>query len=58
MIIDTLTNKPGIGIGTSLGGAFISWIPAMNPYLSFISLCIGIAVGLTTLFLQIRKIIQ
>ena len=58
MIIDTLTQRPSIGISTSIGSAFISWIPAINPILSFISLCVGILVGLTTLYLQIRKIIQ
>ena len=58
MILDTLTQRPGIGIGTSVGSAFLSWIPAMNPILSFISLCIGILVGITTLYLQIKGIIN
>tara|TARA_B100001094_G_scaffold279751_1_gene290103 strand:- start:694 stop:873 length:180 start_codon:yes stop_codon:yes gene_type:complete len=56
MIIDTLSNNPAIGLSTSVGSAWISWLGVLNPILSFISLCIGIAVGITTLIVQIHKV--
>ena len=56
MIIDTLSNNPTIGVATSLGSAAISWIGVLNPILSFVSLCIGITVGITTLIIQIKKL--
>ena len=55
MIIDTLSNNPTIGLATSLGSAAVSWIGVLNPILSFISLIIGIAVGIITLITQIKK---
>jgi len=56
MIIDTLSNNPSIGIATSFGSAWISWLGILNPFLSFISLCVGIAVGVVTLIVQINKV--
>tara|TARA_R100001594_G_scaffold7996_1_gene21151 strand:- start:38 stop:217 length:180 start_codon:yes stop_codon:yes gene_type:complete len=56
MIIDTLNSKPEVGIASSFGTVFVSWLEILNPVLSFISLLIGISVGLTTLYLQLRKV--
>jgi len=55
MIIDTLSNNPSIGLATSFGSAWLGWLNVLNPILSFISLCIGIAVGIATLIVQINK---
>ena len=56
MIIDTLSNRPEIGIVSTLGSGTLHWLGVINPMLSFISLLIGISVGLTTLYLQIKKL--
>ena len=56
MIIDTLSNNPAIGIAASFASAWVSWLNILNPILSFISLCIGIAVGIATLIVQIKKV--
>lgn len=56
MSIDTLASNPQIGIATSFGSALISWLGVLNPILSFISLVVGIAVGITTLIVQINKV--
>ena len=55
MILDTLRNQPEVGMASSLFTALGSWMEVLNPILSFISLCIGIAVGVTTLILQLNK---
>ena len=56
MILDTVSNNPQIGFGGAIGSALIHYLGVINPILSFISLLIGIFVGLTTLYLQITKI--
>lgn len=56
MILDTLANKPEIGIVSTIGSGTLHWTGLINPVLSFVSLIIGIAVGLTTLYLQIKKL--
>ena len=56
MILDTLSSKPEIGIASTIGTGVLHWTGVINPILSFVSLCIGITVGLTTLYLQIRKL--
>ena len=55
MILDTLANRPSIGATKAVGSGFISYLDVLNPMLTFASLCIGICVGLVTLWLQIRK---
>ena len=57
-MIDTLRSQPEVGMAGSLGSAFVSWLGVLNPILSFVSLVIGVAVGITTLYLQIQKIIK
>ena len=56
MILDTLNNKPEIGIVTSVGSVGIEVLGILNPILSFLSLCIGLSVGVITLYLQINKL--
>ena len=56
MITDTLSNNPVIGIVSTGGTSTIHWLGIVNPILSMFSLLIGIVVGLTTLYLQIKKI--
>ena len=55
MILDTLSNRPLVGATVSGGTGFVSYLEVLNPMLTFASLCIGICVGLVTLWLQIRK---
>ena len=56
MITDTLSKYPEIGIGSTVGTSIVHWTGIVNPVLSMVSLLIGITVGLTTLYLQVRKI--
>jgi len=56
MITDTLSKYPEIGIGSTLGTSAVHYLGIINPLLSMVSLLIGITVGLTTLYLQVRKI--
>ena len=56
MILDTLANRPMLGSGVSMGSGFISYLEVLNPILSFVSLCIGVLVGIVTLYLQVSRI--
>ena len=56
MILDTLNSHPSIGMASTISTGFLHWTGAINPVLSFISLLIGITVGITALYLQIIKI--
>ena len=54
---DTLrvfANNPEIGITSSLGSGIIHWFEVLNPILSFISLCIGISIGLITIYMKLK----
>ena len=53
--LKVLVTHPEIGIATSLGSGVIHWLGVLNPILSFISLGIGIIIGLLTLYGKIRK---
>ena len=55
MILDTLKNHPQIGMASSFGSAFLGWINIMTPLATFISICIGIAIGIVTLGLKVRQ---
>ena len=56
MIVDILNSHPSIGMASTIGTGTLHWIGVINPVLSFISLCIGVTVGVITLYLQIIKI--
>ena len=45
-----------IGLTTSLGSGLMQWLGIVNPVLSFISLIIGISIGLVTLYAKIRNL--
>lgn len=55
-IISTLSTKPQVGIGSTIGSSIIHWTGILNPILSFISLSLGIVVGIITLIIQIKKL--
>ena len=50
-----LSAYPEIGIGTSFFSTLIGFLKVLNPILTFISLTIGISVGLMTLYAKIRR---
>jgi hypothetical protein len=52
--LKVLVTHPEIGITTSLGSGLIHWLGVLNPILSFISLAIGITIGLVTLYYKIK----
>ena len=51
-----LVTHPEIGITTSLGSGFVHWLGVLNPILSFISLAIGITIGLVTLYGKMKNL--
>ena len=48
--LKVLVSHPEIGITTSLGSGLVHWMGVLNPILSFISLAIGISIGIVTLY--------
>ena len=51
-----LSNYPELGITSSLGSGVIHWLGILNPILSFISLIIGISIGLMTIYTKIKGV--
>ena len=49
-----LSAYPEIGIGTSFLSTAIGFLKVLNPILTFISLSIGVIVGLMTLYAKIK----
>ena len=49
-----LSAYPEIAIGTSLFSTAIGFLKVLNPILTFISLLIGITVGIMTLYAKIK----
>ena len=49
-----LSAHPEIGMGTSFFSTLIGFLKVLNPILTFVSLSIGIIVGLMTLYAKIR----
>jgi hypothetical protein len=49
-----LGQYPELGITSSLGSGAIHWLGILNPILSFLSLIIGISIGLITLYIKIK----
>ena len=56
MILDTLESNPKIGLISTFGTVLVSWLDVLTPVASFISICVGILVGMVTLVLQWRKL--
>jgi hypothetical protein len=50
-----LATHPEIGITTSLGSGIVHWLGILNPILSFISLTIGVVIGLMTLYSRLKQ---
>ena len=50
-----LSTYPELGIGTSFFSTLIGFLKVLNPILTFISLGIGIVIGLMTLYAKIKK---
>ena len=52
-MIDTamaVVEKPVTGITSCFGGAMINYFEVMGPYLNFASVCVGLMVGIGTLY--------
>ena len=52
--LNVLTNNPEIGIFSSVGSYLVHYTGMLNPVMSFISLSIGIMIGLVTLVGKIK----
>ena len=52
--LKVLAQYPEIGISTSLFSTLIGFLEVLNPILTFISLSIGVIVGLMTLYAKIK----
>ena len=50
-----LSAYPEIGIGTSFLSTLIGILKVLNPILTFLSLSIGIVVGIMTLYAKIKN---
>ena len=49
-----LSAYPEIGMGTSFFSTLIGFLKVLNPILTFISLTIGISIGLITLYAKMK----
>ena len=50
-----LGQYPELGITSSLGSGLIHWLGILNPILSFISLIIGITIGIITIYMKLNN---
>lgn len=53
--LDTLSNQPEIGIASSLGSGTLYWTGILNPILSFLTLLVGLIIGIITLAIKIQE---
>tara|TARA_E500000331_G_C17238731_1_gene706057 strand:- start:824 stop:1009 length:186 start_codon:yes stop_codon:yes gene_type:complete len=53
--IETLSKQPEIGIVSSLGSGTLYWTGVLNPILSFLTLFVGLIIGLITLAIKIKE---
>ena len=53
--LKVLSTYPELGIGTSLFSTLIGFLKVLNPILTFISLSIGIVIGVMTLYAKFFK---
>ena len=49
-----LSSYPELGVGTSFFSTLIGFLKVLNPILTFISLSIGIIIGLMTLYARFK----
>jgi hypothetical protein len=52
--LKVLSTYPELGIGTSFLSTVIGFLEVLNPILTFISLSIGVVIGLMTLYARIK----
>ena len=52
--LKVLSQYPEIGIGTSFLSSLIGFLKVLNPILTFISLSVGVVVGLMTLYAKFK----
>jgi|TARA_R110000824_G_C15036958_1_gene659982 hypothetical protein len=50
-----LSTYPEIGIGTSFFSTAIGFLKVLNPILTFVSLSLGIIVGVMTLYAKLKR---
>ena len=50
-----LGENPEICFLTNLGSGLLHWVGVLNPILSFISLSIGVTIGLMTLYSKLKN---
>ena len=50
-----LSQYPELGITSSIGSGLIHWLGILNPILSFISLIIGITIGIITIYMKLNN---
>ena len=53
--LQVLGENPSIGITTTVGSSALYFLEVVNPVLTFISLIIGISVGLVTLIIKLKE---
>ena len=53
--LNVLTTNPEIGIISSLGSGVVYWLNLLNPVMSFLTLCVGLLIGLLTLAIKLRE---
>ena len=53
--LKVLSNYPGLGIGTSFFSTLIGFLKVLNPILTFVSLSLGIIVGVMTLYAKLKR---
>ena len=53
--LKVLSSYPEIGIGSSFLSTLIGILEVLNPILTFVSLSIGLVIGLMTLYAKIRS---
>lgn len=54
--LKVLSTYPELGLTSSLGSGVIHWLGVLNPILSFISLVIGISIGIMTIYTKIKGV--
>ena len=53
--LETLNQQPEFGIISSLGSGVVYWLDLLNPVMSFLTLCVGLLIGLVTLAIKLRE---
>ncbi|MBA95807.1 MAG: hypothetical protein CMP21_08845 [Rickettsiales bacterium] len=53
--IEKLSEQPEIGIVSSVGSGTLYWTGILNPILSFLTLLVGLIIGIITLAIKITE---